>query len=158
MTRANFLSDWLPAIGWMAVIFAASTDIMSAEHTSRFIGPFLHWLNPQVSAATIARVQLIVRKGGHVTEYALLAVLLCRALRGGARKFAWSYAAVALVIASVWAASDEYHQSFVPSRTASPIDVMIDICGATIGLLVYGALARLRASRQPAAIVLTTLD
>jgi VanZ family protein len=53
---------------------------MSAEHTSRFIGPLLHWLYPTISPFTILRVQLFVRKLAHVSEYAVLAVLLYRAV------------------------------------------------------------------------------
>jgi VanZ family protein len=43
---------------------------------------------------------------------------------------------LAWLAAAIFAVTDEFHQSFVPSRTASPIDVMIDICGAMIGLII----------------------
>ncbi len=69
----------MPVILWMVIIFAASTDMMSAEHTSRYIGPFLHWLWPDISNVTVASVQMAVRKAAHVTEYAVLGLLLARA-------------------------------------------------------------------------------
>src|SRR5688500_10779108 len=72
---------WLPVLLWMVFIFIGSTDLMSAEHTSRFIGPFLRWFAPDITDATIASIQLVVRKSAHLTEYAILAALLYRALR-----------------------------------------------------------------------------
>jgi VanZ family protein len=133
----NFLKHWLPVLIWLGVIFLGSTDMLSAEHTSRFLVPFLCWIDPQISFATLNAIQLGIRKLGHLTEYAILAMLLWRALRSGTR---WQMKMsilflVAALASAIFAASDEFHQSFVPSRTASPNDVMIDICGALIGLL-----------------------
>jgi VanZ family protein len=134
----------MPAIIWMAVIFLGSTDLMSAEHTSRIIGPLLHWFNPDISAEAIARVQFFIRKTAHVTEYAILAMLLWRALRSGT---GWQMKMSILlfltwIACAIFAASDEFHQSFVPSRTSSPIDVMIDVTGALIGLAICWFFAR----------------
>ncbi|PYI75254.1 MAG: hypothetical protein DMF04_10765 [Verrucomicrobia bacterium] len=146
-----FLRYWLPIAIWLALIFIGSTDLMSAEHTSRFIGPLLHWLYPTISPFTILRVQLFVRKLAHVSEYAVLAVLLYRAVvhttLKGRRALS---AALVLVLCAAYAASDEFHQSFVPSRTASVRDVMIDICGATLALILYWSIAtrRIIASRS----------
>lgn len=120
----------------MILIFIGSTDLLSAAHTSRFIGPFLRWFAPDVSAATIASVQLVVRKCAHLTEYAILAALFYRALRH-TRRFQNSAAIFALVFAAISAGLDEFHQSFVASRTASPWDVMIDCIGALSGLVIY---------------------
>ena len=141
----NFLKYWLPVLIWLGVIFLGSTDMLSAEHTSRFLVPFLRWINPQISFATLNAIQLGIRKLGHLTEYAVLAMLLWRALRSGTR---WQIKMsilrlrsgqvlflTVLLACGLFAAIDELHQSFVPSRTASRNDVMIDICGALIGLL-----------------------
>jgi len=133
----NFLKHWLPVLIWLGVIFLGSTDMLSAEHTTRFLVPFLRWIDPQISFATLNAIQLGIRKLGHLTEYAILAMLLWRALRSGTR---WQMKMsilflVAALASAIFAASDEFHQSFVPSRTASRNDVMIDICGALIGLL-----------------------
>jgi VanZ family protein len=128
----------MPAIVWMALIFLGSTDMLSAEHTSRFLVPFLRWIDPQISFATLNAIQFGIRKLGHLTEYGILAMLLWRALRGGTRrqmKMSILFL-VAWVACVVFAASDEFHQSFVPSRTASGNDVLIDICGALIGLMI----------------------
>jgi VanZ family protein len=146
----SFLKYWLPVLIWLAIIFVGSTDLMSAEHTSRIIGPILRWFKPDVSAETIARLQFFVRKAGHVSEYAVLAALLWRGLRYGTRRerrmsilFAGAWFACAM-----FAASDEFHQSFVPSRTASPTDVMIDAFGALIALTICVAVARRKVLKE----------
>src|SRR5438270_5098080 len=143
-----FLKYWLPVFIWLGLIFLGSADLMSAEQTSRIIGPFLRWFKPDVSVETIAQVQFVVRKGAHVSEYAALAILLWRAFRRGTRwrmKISALFATTCLVC-TLFAISDEFHQSFVPSRTASPIDVIIDICGAVVGLLICWRFARRRES------------
>jgi VanZ family protein len=119
----------------MIFIFIGSTDLLSAAHTSRFIGPFLRWFAPDVSDATIASVQLVVRKCGHLTEYAILAALLYRA-------FVKRWAVIAFVISALYAMLDEFHQSFVATRTGSPWDVMIDCIGALAGLAIYSIVTR----------------
>lgn len=127
----------------MALIFIGSTDILSAEHTSRFLVPFLRWLDPHISWATLNALQLAIRKLGHLTEYAILAALLWHGLRGGTQ-WTWKISTLSGVVLSgcaIFAASDEFHQSFIASRSSSIHDVMIDICGAMIGLLICVAVS-----------------
>lgn len=139
-----FVKYWAPVIAWMLLIFVASGDLMSAEHTSRFLVPFLHWLKPDISGGTVALIQFCIRKSAHVSEYAILALLLCRAVFRGTN-FKWASSTLfvnAWLICVLVAASDEFHQSFVESRGASPWDVMIDAGGAIFGLLLYAGFAR----------------
>ena len=117
-------------------MFTASTDLMSGEHTSRFLVPFLRWLNPDISPAALAQVNFLVRKAAHVTEYAILAALLFRGWGSLVRFLGWRSLA-ALATAGVFAAGDEFHQSFVSSRTASLGDVLLDCAGACCGVLLY---------------------
>jgi VanZ family protein len=128
------LKYWLPVFLWLLFIFIGSTDLMSADHTSRFIGPFLRWFSPNIAAETIASVQLVVRKCAHLTEYAILASFLLRAFRQGSDRH-WRAASFAFVVAAICASVDEFHQSFVASRTGSSWDVMIDCFGAAFGLV-----------------------
>ncbi len=116
-------------------MFFGSTDLMSSDHTSRFVTPFLRWWNPDISPAAIAQVHFFVRKAAHVTEYAVLTGLLFRALRSWVGAF-WQRAALALAPAMIFAASDEFHQAFVASRNSSFGDVLVDWSGALLGLLI----------------------
>jgi VanZ family protein len=138
-----FLKFWLPVLVWMIFIFIGSTDLMSAEHTSRFIGPFLRWFAPDITEATVASIQLVVRKCGHLTEYAVLAGFLYRAMRQR-REQVMRAAITAFLIAAIYAGLDEFHQSFVASRTASGWDVMIDCLGAFVGLVICSRFRRRR--------------
>ena len=143
-TRAtsSLLSRWLPVLLWCLLIWSASADSQSVRRTSRFIGPLVRWFVPAASEETISRVQFAVRKAAHATEYAILALLLWRALR---RPVSWDSRAAWLAFAgaALFALSDEWHQSFVPNRQAHPLDVLIDSLGAAAALLV------LRARRRP---------
>lgn len=134
----SFLRWWLPLLVWMVVIFSASADAQSTQRTSRFLEPFLRWLWPAISAEGIDVVRWVVRKGAHVTEYAILAWLWWRALsrpaRGTARPWSWSTAGWALLAVFLYAATDELHQAFVPNRTGRLMDVIIDTVGGVVGL------------------------
>jgi VanZ family protein len=132
----------------MVLIFSASTDLLSGQRTSRFIGPFLRWLIPGIAETTVKEVQFAVRKVAHITEYAVFALLLWRALRkpvkDDPRPWSWRVAAQAVFICFVYAITDEFHQSFVLSRFASPWDVFIDTAGAAIGILILWRIGRRR--------------
>jgi VanZ family protein len=132
------LKSWLPVALWMAFIFIGSTDLMSAEHTSRYLTPLLLWLKPDISLDTIAQIHFLVRKIAHLTEYAILAILLMRALCERATSL-WRGAAVVLIVAVLFALADEYHQSFVASRTSSLGDAAIDSAGVLLGIFIYQA-------------------
>jgi VanZ family protein len=142
----HFLKNWLPLLVWVGVIFLDSTDLMSAEHTSRFIVPFLRWLKPDISSETLASIHFILRKCAHVGEYAVLGLLLLRAatlMTNYKRSIPIRYLSV-LGVCLVVAATDEFHQTFVASRGASATDVMIDSVGSIVGLLIGAAFARRR--------------
>ncbi len=126
----------------MALIFGVSTDLGSSRHTSRIIGPFLRWVYPAISDEAVSRVQFCVRKGAHLTEYAILAAWIWRALRrteqvAGRASARWSHrqAALAVLLAGLFAATDEWHQTKVPSREGQFSDVLIDTTGAAAGML-----------------------
>lgn len=109
---------------WMAVIFAFSAQPHSGDYTERMFG----WLN------------LPVRKLAHMTEFGLLAFFFMKTFesfrtdRGQPLRGADAWAAFAL--AAVYAIGDEWHQSFVPGRTAQALDVVIDAIGA-FAVLIY---------------------
>jgi len=143
MKTGRVVSKWMPVIAWMLLMFAGSTDVLSAEHTSRFIVPFLRWLDPTISIQTIIAIHFALRKIGHFTEYAILAVLLWRALRGTFTAIGkGTLTAGTFLVCAAFAASDEFHQSFVSTRTASLHDVMIDCIGAFVAVLLCWIFAR----------------
>jgi VanZ family protein len=127
-----------PLVLWLGFIFLASTGMMAASNTSRIIRPLLLWLDPNISEAAIAWVHFAVRKAAHFTEYAVLALLAARAFAGASRNWLrehWMVAA--LVLVALYALTDEFHQTFVPSRTGSIYDSMIDTAGGFTALMLY---------------------
>jgi hypothetical protein len=76
----TFFKYWLPLLAWLAVIFTASSDTKSFEHSSRILAPLLRWLFPQISDDTAHLIVLTARKCAHLIEYAVLALLLWRTL------------------------------------------------------------------------------
>ena len=139
---------WLPVALWMILIFGASGDSASFQHSSRIIAPLLRWLFPGVSKHTEDFVVLIVRKCAHLTEYAILVLLVWRArrkpFRGDTRPWLWSQAGQALLVTTFYAATDEYHQTFVPTREGCVRDVLIDSLGAAMGLVALWLFGRWR--------------
>ena len=133
---ARLLSRYLPLVAWLIFISYASSGSFSADNTSRIIGPLVLWLFPNTSPQTMAVIHFVVRKIAHFTEYAILAYLAARAFRTSPRATLanrWFLVSLALVVC--YALLDEYHQSFVPSRTASIYDSFIDMTGGLVALL-----------------------
>lgn len=135
MNARELLKAWLPAGLWLLVIFVASTDLGSGEHTAGFLVPLLRWFNPDISAGSIETAHFLVRKSAHLLAYAILATLFWRAFAlTFIRQLLPNRALIVLLIAVSYAAFDEFHQSFVPTRTPSAHDVLIDGCGAAIAI------------------------
>jgi VanZ family protein len=148
----SFLIRWLPVFCWMAIIFKASTDAFSAEHTGSILLPFLLRLFPHLSFQAIDWIHLCIRKAAHLAEYSILGILLWRAIpehKTRPEVADWWRAGVALLVATFYAATDEFHQSFVPSRGSSLHDVLIDACGAAIAVLCVCLANRQRSRRNP---------
>ena len=125
--------NWLPAIIWACLISGLSTDTFSSEHTSRIIIPVLRWLFPHAGTETIELMHAVIRKMAHLTEYFIFSFFLMHGLRGKNREWKFRWAISAVVIAAGYASFDEFHQSFVTSRTASPWDALLDTVGASAG-------------------------
>jgi len=100
----------------------------------------LGWLAGDLSPETIQSVIFVIRKGAHLAEYGILAALIWRGLRstGLSPDHAWNWrlARLAVCLAALYAATDELHQSLVPSRTGSATDILIDSVGAILGALI----------------------
>lgn len=131
----GWIRAWWPAAVWAAIIFWASTDSFSSEHTSSFFKPLLDWIFGVLPRERFEFVHHVIRKSAHFTEYFIFALLLFRGIRAGREGFRWTWALLGLFIAAAYAALDEVHQSFVASRTASPWDSLLDTSGAAAALL-----------------------
>lgn len=144
----SFAKYWLPAVLWAAVIFSASGDKNSVQHSSRIIEPIVRWLFPGISDEAVRGTVLVVRKCAHLTEYAIFALIIWWAWRGTrpqprsgwVRGHAW----IAWAVVVVFAMTDEWHQVHVPGRQGSFWDVVIDSLGAAAGLLLLWLLGRWR--------------
>ena len=125
---------------------------MSFQHTSRFVEPFLHWLLPSLTQETVHTAVVLVRKAAHVSEYAVLTVLVWRLVNSYRCALdatnVWPNISLTLLIVVLYAASDEFHQLFVPSREASVRDVLIDSFGAILALILIRLAARWREQRS----------
>jgi VanZ family protein len=104
----SFVRLWLPVLVWAAVIFTLS----AIPDLSTHLGVW----------------DTILRKLAHATEYALLGILLLRATRR---------ADLAFALGVLYAASDEFHQTFVRGRHGTPVDVAIDAVGIAVGLFTW---------------------
>ncbi len=125
-----------PVVIWAALIFIGSGNLLASSNTSTFLVRPLHWLFPTASDSSLAVFHFVVRKAGHFTEYAILALLAARAFRSSSRELlstSWFWISLLLVV--VYALTDEWHQSYVPSRTASINDSMIDTMGGLTALI-----------------------
>jgi VanZ family protein len=134
------LNYWLPPLLWSAVILIASTDFFSGSNTAGVLQRiaatiFGHRLAP----ATAETLNFIIRKTAHLTEYGILSALTFRALRGEKRSWNARWAIGAILLATCIASIDEIHQSFVPSRTGTWHDVMLDAAGAAIAQILIRA-------------------
>ncbi len=130
------LARYGPLILWAAFIFIGSTDLLSAANTGGVLVRPVLWLFPHASERTVAIYQFATRKAGHLAEYFIFGLLCARAFRTSSRELLrqrWFWTSFLLVVA--YSLSDEFHQSFYPSRTASIYDCMIDSIGGLAALV-----------------------
>ena len=138
---------WLPSAIWLAVIVTESTNLGSSEHTQRILYPILHYLFG-VSPQRFEVWHVLLRKTGHFVGYATLSVLLFRSWRGTfprlSTRWCLQWATLAFACTALVAALDEFHQSFLPSRTGTFRDVLLDSGAALVAQIVIFAVLRRR--------------
>jgi VanZ family protein len=143
--RKNLVKAWIAAVLWLIVIAIESTAWLSAHNTSRILYPLLHFLFG-LDWQQFEVWHFFIRKGGHVVGYAILSILLFRAWRATlpvANNSPWTlrWGSIAVLGTAIVASLDEWHQSFIPSRTGRWQDVVLDTC-AGIGAQVILLLSR----------------
>lgn len=153
--QPTLLGAWLPVFLGLSLISIESTAMMSGADTSRWLLYFCHAWWGQTDSATFDAIHLLLRKLGHFSGYGFLALLFRRAwyvtLRprweGSRSRLPFSASALAVISTFMVACMDEVHQSFVPGRTGSFLDVMIDTAGAVVFVrLVVKVIERRRAT------------
>jgi VanZ family protein len=142
---------WLWVVLWLGVIAFESTSAMSSANTGRFLYPVLHFLFG-IDPIRFITWHFFLRKGGHVFGYGMLSWLLFRALRVTAlssRDPNWSmvWALLAITGTAFVASMDEWHQSFLPSRTGTVHDVLLDTAAALVIQILVFLLGRVRKRR-----------
>jgi len=147
--------NWVPAALALAMIAGESTATMSADNTSRWLLPlWVHLFGP-ISSSRWQVIHHLIRKMGHLGGYGVVSVCFfhgwrtsLRVAKGGAWLL-WRRAAVLAVASTLLVAcADEFHQSFLPNRTSSPVDVGIDLLGAVLAQLMVLAVMPLIAGRR----------
>jgi VanZ family protein len=123
------LQAWLPVLIWMTVIFLFSNQPYSGQVTERYFGTY----------------NIPVRKFSHGAEYAILYLLSCRAFLLSGEKWHGKSALMALALCCLYALTDEWHQSFVPGRSATLSDAGIDSIGALCACVVQQLFKKIRA-------------
>jgi len=142
--RHQALKAWIALILWLIVIAIESTTYLSAQNTSHFLYPVLHFLFG-IDEAGFEPYHVFMRKSGHVFGYGLLSILLFRAWRetlisSTGTKWMFRWANIAVLGTCLVASLDEWHQSFLPTRTGTVRDVILDTCAgiaAQLALLFY---------------------
>lgn len=140
--RKQLVKTWVAALLWIGLIAIESTDWLSAEHTSRILYPLLHFLIG-LDPAAFEVVHHYIRKCGHFVGYFTLSFFLFRAWRATLRlpwtpRWALRWAAIAFFMSALVASLDEWHQTFIPSRTGRISDVMLDsIAALTAQVLIF---------------------
>jgi VanZ family protein len=135
------------------LIYYLSTGGFGSSFTLWVLSQILSLSQVHVSPGTLDFLNFLVRKLAHLTEYAVFAQLLYVSLLGGG-ELEWQPRAAlwSAVIAGAYSLTDEFHQLFVPNRTASLVDCAIDTTGAILGLLlVYLVTRRLQAAKRSTA-------
>jgi VanZ family protein len=147
--RGWLLKYWAPPIIWMSAIFFFSTDIFSGDNTGSLLWKLASFIYPGVTHELFDSIHFYIRKAGHLTVYAILALLLFRAFRSGAGvRWRLRWALASLLVASFYAASDEYHQTFTRHRTASIYDSLIDASGALTAMVLMWLWTLTRRGRE----------
>jgi VanZ family protein len=134
-----WVSAWLPVVACICVILIESTEMFGSDHTS---GP-LRWLFEKIFGPVADDrwevLHHLIRKCGHFLGYGLMGLAWLRAWWMTLPRSRFIHdALLALLGTALVASCDEWHQTFLPNRTGTPWDVLLDCCGAiTLQVLVY---------------------
>ena len=140
---------WVVTAAWAGAMSVLSTGAYSGSVTGWLLTQLLLSLHIHVNPQTFATLHFFIRKLAHVSEYAIFGLLLYHSFNPRhPERWDTRSALRALVVAGLFSLTDEYHQSFVPGRTASLVDCGIDTAGALLGLVLLYVGKRIQASNS----------
>jgi VanZ family protein len=139
---SRVLWAWFWVTVCVMAILAMSGDAFSGMHTGRFLRPLLRWLVPDITNRQIVELHFAIRKAAHLTEYAVLAMLSLRALRLTIDVSLLRIVGLSLAIVLAVAGVDELRQANLAARTGSLGDVVVNLVGGSIGVLLVIAVHR----------------
>jgi VanZ family protein len=145
---------WLPTLVWLCLLTVFSTDSFSAEHTGSILWKIVHAVYRGISDRQFEVLHFFVRKAAHFTLYGMLSVFAYyswKATLPARRIWTFRWSGLALAVTLIAGSLDELHQSFVPSRTASYHDVLLDVTGALFFQILIATLAGSRRGGRSAA-------
>ena len=134
----QLLKVWIAAGLWTVLIAIESSDFLSAAHTSRILYPLLHFLL-SLDPERFEVWHYYIRKTGHFVGYFILSALMFRAWKATLPSLSsWTarWATIAFLVSAGVASLDEWHQSFLPSRTGVFSDVVLDSTAALVAQIV----------------------
>lgn len=160
MNGRKWLNNWGPVMLWAGLIFWSSSQPYSEQDirpllsekldlqwVTQYLGHISFVYNTQeISVTTLGEagfLEFFIRKGAHLFAYFMLSVLTCRAL-GDWDRSSWMKGGVALLVVSLYAVSDEFHQMFTAERTPLVTDVLIDITGGFLGIIIYHVFQKIK--------------
>src|SRR5580658_8533308 len=128
-----WISAWLPVLIGVYVIVLESTPMFGSDHTSGPLRRIFEALFGQVGDVRWDLIHHYIRKSGHFLGYGTLGLVWLRAWRMTLPDAHFlSQAGLALLGTALVASWDEWHQTFLPNRTGTPWDVLLDCCGAAV--------------------------
>lgn len=128
-----WFSAWWPVAAGIAIIVMESTEWLGADHTSSPLRWLYQTLFGAVSDPRWAHIHHLIRKAGHFLGYGALGLAWLRAWWMSLPRYRFFFdAELAVVGTALVAICDEWHQHFLPNRTGSPWDVLLDCCGALV--------------------------
>ncbi|MGI8642044.1 MAG: VanZ family protein [Pyrinomonadaceae bacterium] len=129
---------YAPLVLWIGVILFASTSLGAMSNTSRIIRPLLHFLFPDTPEEILVIYHGYIRKLAHLTEYSILAFFASRAFWSSTKIILQRYWYAFSFLTVVFVASiDEYNQSFDMLRTGTVYDVLLDVLGGIVMIIIF---------------------
>lgn len=151
--QKEVLKVWIAAGLWLGIIITESSKIGGSNNTSRILFPIFHFLCG-MDATHFQPWHLFLRKTGHFVGYLVMSLLFFRAWRATLPRtntaWAFHWAGIAWILTTFVASMDEWHQAYIPGRSSSLHDVLLDSGAALMAQAIIWYWSRNRTKTDPA--------